>query len=121
MTPSCQPRPGVRSGLALVLLCCVFAARLLAQATGTIEGRVTNPATAGVLENARISVLGSAQETLTDAGGFYRLDGVPAGAAQVRVFFSGFPPATAPVVVAPGQTAVLLREGTVVGHGTIVG
>ena len=105
MTPSCQHRPRVRPGLAVVFLWLALAARLLAQTTGTIEGRVTNPATGGVLENARISVLGSAQETLSDAGGFYRLDAVPAGAAQVRVFFSGFPPATAAVNVGAGQTA----------------
>ena len=105
MTPSCQHRPRVRPGLAVVFLWLALAARLLAQTTGTIEGRVTNPATGGVLENARISVVGSAQETLSDSGGFYRLDGVPAGAAQVRVFFSGFPPASAAVNVAAGQTA----------------
>jgi TonB-dependent receptor len=88
-----------------LLLWLAFAVRLWGQTTGTIEGRITNPATGGVLENARISVVGSAQETLSDSGGFYRLDAVPAGAAQVRVFFSGFPPATAAVNVAPGQTA----------------
>jgi TonB-dependent receptor len=107
MTSTCLPRSGarLRTHLALVLLWLGLAARLAAQATGTIEGRVTNPATGGVLENARISVLGSAQETLSDSGGFYRLDGVPAGAAQVRVFFSGFPPANATLTVAAGQTA----------------
>ncbi len=98
-------RPGVRPALAVILLWLAFAVRLWAQATGTIEGRITNPATGGVLENARISVVGSAPEALSDAGGFYRLDGVPAGAAQVRVFFSGFPPVSASVRVAAGQTA----------------
>ncbi|MEY4813216.1 MAG: hypothetical protein RLZZ162_289, partial [Verrucomicrobiota bacterium] len=105
MIPSCQPCPGVRSRLAFALVWFALAVRLCAQSTGTIEGRITNPATGGVLENARISVVGSAQETLSDSGGFYRLDGVPAGAAQVRVFFSGFPPASAAVNVAAGQTA----------------
>ena len=97
-------RAGAHAWLALALLCLVLAPRLLAQATGTIEGRVTNPATGGVFENARISVVGSPQEALTDSGGYYRLDGVVAGAAQVRVFFSGFAPATAAVNVAAGQT-----------------
>ena len=105
MTPSRHPRPGVRPGLAVVLLWLALTGRLWAQTTGTIEGRITNPATGGVLENARISVVGSAHEALSDSGGFYRLDGVPVGAAQVHVFFSGFPPASAPVTVAPGQTA----------------
>ena len=105
MIPSCQPRVGIRSCLAVALLWLAFVVRLWAQNTGTIEGRITNPATGGVLENARISVVGSAQETLSDSGGFYRLDGVPVGAAQVRVFFSGFPPAAAAVNVAAAQTA----------------
>ena len=72
---------------------------------GTTEGPITHPATGGILENARISVVGSPHEVLSDSGGFYRLDGVPAGTAQVRVFFSGFPLAMAAVSVAEGQTA----------------
>ena len=105
MISSCHPRVGIRSCPVLALLLLTFAVRLWAQTTGTIEGRITNPATGGVLENAHISVVGSTHEALSDSGGFYRLDGVPAGAAQVRVFFSGFPPASAAVNVAPGQTA----------------
>ena len=75
--------------------------------TGTIEGRVANPATGGFFERARITVEGSSLEAFTDTSGFYRLTGVPAGAASVRAFFTGLPPQTSPVTVTVGRTAVL--------------
>ena len=107
MNPSSLPCLGIRlrTHHAAVLLWLTLAVRLFAQATGTIEGRVTNPATGGVFENARISVPGTTAEALSGADGYYRLNGVAAGTAQVRVFFSGFPSATATVNVVAGQTA----------------
>jgi TonB-dependent receptor len=93
---------------ACALLALIFWALVMplsAQGSGTIEGRVTNPTTGGVLENARIAVVGTPHEALSDSGGFYRLDGVPVGTVQVRVFFTGFPPVSAAVVVSLGQTA----------------
>jgi TonB-dependent receptor len=104
MHPPPPARAGAR-GLALHLLWLLLAVRLLAQPTGSIEGRITNPSTGGVLENARVTLDGTALETFTDAAGYYSLAGVPAGAAKLRAFFSGFPPATATVTVAAGQTA----------------
>jgi len=88
--------------VALALTC---ALRAQSGSAGTIEGRVTNPATGGVLERARITVEGTALETFTDADGYYRLPGVPAGAARMHVGFTGFPAATATVNVTAGQTA----------------
>ena len=52
---------------------------------GTIEGRVFNPASGEYLEKARVSIEGTALETLTGQGGYYRLAGVPAGPARVKV------------------------------------
>jgi hypothetical protein len=71
--------------------------------TGTIEGRVFNPSTGAILERARITIEGTKLETFTDADGYYRLSNVPPGTAQVRAFFTGFPPATANVTVIAGQ------------------
>ena len=76
----------------------------LAQSTGTISGRTTNPTTGSVVERARISVEGTTLETFSDADGFYRLSNVPAGTVQLRAFFTGFPSATASVTVNAGQT-----------------
>ncbi|MEY2880338.1 MAG: hypothetical protein RLZZ15_2718, partial [Verrucomicrobiota bacterium] len=71
-------------------------------ATGAIEGRVFNPANNTFVERARLTVVGTALETFSDADGNYRLDGVPAGAAQIRVFRTGVPATTSTVNVTAG-------------------
>ncbi|HUR58377.1 MAG TPA: carboxypeptidase regulatory-like domain-containing protein, partial [Opitutaceae bacterium] len=73
-------------------------------AVGTIEGRITNPATGGIVERARVTIDGTSLETFTNSDGYYRLTGAPTGNAQVRAFFTGFPAVAAPVTVAAGQT-----------------
>ncbi len=87
------------AGIVLQLGAVLFAQ----SATGTIEGRVTNPATGSIVERARLTVEGTTHETFTDADGYYRLSGVPAGPVRVRAFFSGFPSATLAVTVTAGQ------------------
>ncbi|MBL9189401.1 MAG: carboxypeptidase regulatory-like domain-containing protein [Opitutaceae bacterium] len=72
-------------------------------ATGTIEGRVFDPRRGEYLENARIKLDGTAQETLTDATGAYRLSGVPAGTAKLVIFYTGLGTRTELVAVAAGQ------------------
>ncbi|MEY4087849.1 MAG: hypothetical protein RJB55_120, partial [Verrucomicrobiota bacterium] len=85
----------------------LLAGRAAAQtaAPGTIEGRVFDSVRGEYLEKARVSVEGTRLETLTDATGQYRLANVPAGTAQVKVFFTGLPVQNASVAVAAGQTA----------------
>src|SRR5688500_18490240 len=73
--------------------------------TGTIEGRVLNSGTGEYLENARVTVEGTALEAFTDSLGQFRFANVPAGAAKVRVFFTGLQSETATVNVGAGQTA----------------
>jgi iron complex outermembrane receptor protein len=73
--------------------------------TGLIEGRVLNADSGGYLENARVSVAGTAFETLTDSSGRYQLAGLPAGTAQVQVSFTG---------LAPMRASVEVRAGTAV-------
>jgi iron complex outermembrane recepter protein len=70
--------------------------------TGVIEGRVLNTATGTYLENARVSVVGTSVTAFTNNGGEYRLAGVPAGPATVRVFFTGLGTVSATVQVAAG-------------------
>ena len=74
-------------------------------ATGSIAGRVTNAAGDTFLERVRVTVEGTTLETFTDAGGAYRLDGVPAGAVRVRMFYTGLAAQSAPVTVVAGQSA----------------
>jgi TonB-dependent receptor len=73
--------------------------------TGTIEGRVVNAGTGDYLGRARVSVEGTALETLTDSSGAYRLANVPAGAARVRAFFTGLGQQAEVVTVTPGMIA----------------
>src|SRR5687767_11277518 len=73
-------------------------------ATGSIEGRVLDSTRGGYLENARVTIEGTGLETFTDAGGYFVLGNVPAGAAKVRVFFTGLSAVTVPVQVTAGQT-----------------
>lgn len=72
--------------------------------TGTIEGRVLNARTGGYLENARVSIEGTALETFTESDGSYRLANVPAGTVRLRTFYTGQPVRTDQVTVAAGQT-----------------
>ncbi|MES2694497.1 MAG: TonB-dependent receptor [Verrucomicrobiota bacterium] len=89
----------------MALLFGAAAASAADSGTGTIEGRVYNPANGEYLETVRITVEGTAQETFTDSGGRYRLNAVPAGTARVKAFFTGLVPQTLPVVVAAGQVS----------------
>lgn len=78
-----------------------------AQTAGTIEGRIQNLASGNFLENARIIVQGTGQETRTSATGEYRLVNVPAGEATVSVRYSGYVEQSKTVTVRAGETARL--------------
>ena len=74
-----------------------------AEATGVVEGRVFSPASGEYLAQARVTVEGTSLEAFTDADGRFRLPGVAAGAAKVRVAYSGFAALTEVVTVAAGE------------------
>jgi TonB-dependent receptor len=106
------PRPLLRISLSLLLslsavtaLVSVGSAQTARTATGSITGRVTNAAGDSFLERVRVTVEGTSLETFTDAAGGYRLDGVPAGTAQVKLFYTGMTLQTDPVTIAPSQVA----------------
>lgn len=103
-------RPRIlRAVLFLTLSCSVFfglAPRLRAQpaATGTITGRVYNPATKEYVRNAEIRVQGTDRVTYTEDGGVYRLDDVAAGTVVVQVTFTEYETEHARIELAPGAT-----------------
>lgn len=72
--------------------------------TGSLEGRVLNVTNGSYLNNARVTVEGTALQTFTDAGGRYRLDGVPSGTVSVHAFYTGLPEQTHSISVPAGQT-----------------
>ncbi len=109
--PACPAvSPRARSGawatvLALVAALALGTLALAQSATGVIEGRVLNATNGSYLTNARVTVEGTTLQAFTDQAGVYRLDGVAAGAAQVRVFYTGLASQTITVTVTAGQTA----------------
>src|SRR5262245_37403621 len=76
-----------------VAVICTSAGALYAQqggsSVGVIEGRVVDDATGDPLPGARVTVMGRAIATATDANGTYRLPGVPAGDQKIVVSYVG--------------------------------
>ncbi len=72
-------------------------------ALGAIEGHVFDAGRGEYLENARVTIEGTAKETLTDSSGQFRLSNVPAGTVRVKVFFTGLESQLASVIVTAGQ------------------
>ncbi len=91
-------------GLCPVLLFLGLPARGQNGATGTITGRILNPATGEYVRNAEVKIDASGQAAVSESGGRYRLPDVAAGTITVRVTFLGSTPATATLTVNPGAT-----------------
>lgn len=81
-----------------------ISASAAAAASGTVEGRVVNTTTGAYLENARVTVDGTALAAFTNNLGEYRLAGVPAGVVTLRMFFTGLEPITTTVNVPAAGT-----------------
>ncbi|HEX8272041.1 MAG TPA: SusC/RagA family TonB-linked outer membrane protein [Longimicrobiaceae bacterium] len=90
--------------LAFALAIAAVPGQVLAQATGTVAGRVTDPQQQPV-PGAQIVVVGGAARAVTGQDGSYRLTGVRAGSAQVSATRIGFDTRTQTVNVAAGATA----------------
>ena len=74
-------------------------------ATGTIAGRILNPATGEYVRHAEVAVRGTALVAISGDDGFYQLTGVPAGEAILTVAYTGAAPVTATVPVRAGETS----------------
>ncbi len=71
----------------------------------SIEGRVQNSANGNYLNNARVSVVGTNLETLTNGDGEFRLMNLPPGEVRLKVSYAGLESQTAAVQVAAGSVA----------------
>ena len=91
----------------VVTACLLSALGLAAQSpgTGTVTGRVYNPATKEFVRDAEVRLEGTNLLTASGDGGYYTFANVPAGPASVSVSFAGYSKSTLPVTVAAGQTA----------------
>lgn len=72
--------------------------------TGTITGRIVNPATGEYVRNAQVRIESTGTSVASESGGTYRIADVPAGPVTLVVTFTGYAPARATVMVAPGAT-----------------
>ena len=107
-----------------------FATDGAAQATGTIEGRVTEAGSGRPLAGAQVFVAGTSIGGVTNERGDYRITGAPARQLEVRVRLIGFSPINRTVVVTAGQTvtqnievgvsALQLEQVVVTGTGAQV-
>lgn len=72
--------------------------------TGTITGRILNPATGEFVRNAEVRIESTGQSVASEAGGSYRLTRVPPGSVTVRVTYTGYTAVTAAINVPAGGT-----------------
>jgi TonB-dependent receptor len=88
----------------LMLLSLLFACPLFAQQTGSgvIHGRIYDADAGRYMTSADITVEGTTIATITGQGGFYLLDGVPAGEVTVAVSYAGYVTEKKTVTVTPG-------------------
>ncbi len=94
-----------RACTAFAILATLISSAFAQTPTGSIEGRVLNATNGSYLNNAQIVVEGTNEQTFTDAGGRYHLDGVPAGTVKVHAFYTGLPEQVQSVTVTAGTTA----------------
>ena len=100
----------------------LFPVRALAQSsgTGTIQGRVYNPASKEYVKDAEVRLDGTNQLTYSTQDGSFEFIGVPAGSASITVNYSGYSEARESFNVGANRTAV--REvnlvSTVASPGT---
>ena len=74
--------------------------------TGTVSGRVFNPAQNEYVQNAQIQIANGSQTAMSGEGGYYRLSNVPSGKVVVEVSFTGYRTEKAEINVTEGQTSV---------------
>jgi iron complex outermembrane receptor protein len=114
----------LKNALRNVRLLTLAAAGLLAvavplpaqSATGTITGRVFNPATNEYIRNVEVSVEGTSLATQTEGNGYYQLFNVPEGEVTLTVTYPGYNRVTEKLNVTAGAAAVRDFELTALGR-----
>jgi TonB-linked SusC/RagA family outer membrane protein len=91
--------------IALAGLAALSPAAASAQARGEVAGQVTAAESGAALSGAQVRIAGTARQTVTDAGGRYRLTGVAPGSYTLNVSVIGRAAGSRPVTVAAGETA----------------
>ena len=106
-----------------ILACALFGFALAGPAagqtggSGTITGRVFNPATGEYVRNAEVRLQGTDKLVATERDGSFRIDNVPAGPATITVTYTGYNTATETLTVSPGQPATREINLTTAAYG----
>lgn len=74
--------------------------------TGTVQGRVYNPARGEYARNAEVRIDGTNRVTYTEGDGSFRFVNVPAGEVAITVSYIGYTTVKETLTVTAGQTAV---------------
>ena len=94
--------------LLILLTALLFAAvPVIAQTTGSLEGRVLNATNSSALSKARVTLENNQQVVMTDESGFYRLTAIPTGPVRVSVSFLGMQSESAMAMVPAGGSTNL--------------
>lgn len=108
-------RPLRRMFAVLVALCGAASLHAQSAATGTVTGRVYNPALREYVRNAEVRLAGAPAVAFTEGDGSFRFLGVPAGPVTLAVTFAGYEPVQDTFSLAAGHTAA--REINLVASG----
>ncbi|MSU50416.1 MAG: hypothetical protein EXS37_15255 [Opitutus sp.] len=81
-----------------------FTAVAQTAASGTITGRILNPATREYVRNAEVRIEATGQSVASETGGVYHLSQVAPGDVTITVTYTGYTTATATVAMTPGAT-----------------
>jgi iron complex outermembrane receptor protein len=98
-------RPFYHRALAGLLLLALPVLALAQASTGTITGRVFNPATHEYIRNAEIRIPGTSLAVHSEEGGFFRLPNVPSGQVTVVATYPGHETKSAVLTVTPADIA----------------
>ena len=100
------------------------------EATGTLEGTVTDAASQRPIANAQVAVIGTRFGALTTAQGMFRIPNVPVGQVRITVRMIGFAPSSQSATITQGQatrvdfgleqSAIELSDVVVTGTGGAV-
>ena len=105
--PTPQRSPFAQAWIAITCFWLAFADSSHAQtaSTGSIQGRVYNPASKIYVGNAEVRLEGTNQVTYTENDGTFQFNNAPAGPTTVTVAFSGYTTAKESFTVTAGQIA----------------